>query len=129
MGDGGDGDRDADRSAVGASIGGDLGGVKYGVAWRRLGEDFDSGLGRTGTAGTHAITGRMGWSLPLEGMPFLKSWEFGVRTRFDTDLQLESRSIDREAGGGLQARRAGGDLKKSSSGCFHCVTPRFSSKK
>ena len=94
MGDGGDGDRDADRSAVGASIAGDLGGVKYGVAWRRLGEDFDSGLGRTGTAGTHAITGRMGWSLPLEGMPFLKSWEFGVRTRFDTDLQLESRSID-----------------------------------
>ena len=86
--------RDADRSAIGASIDGDLGGVKYGVAWRRLGEDFDSGLGRTGAAGTHAITGRMGWSLPLEGMPFIKSWEFGVRTRFDTDLQLESRRID-----------------------------------
>ncbi|MAD20227.1 MAG: hypothetical protein CMJ52_08600 [Planctomycetaceae bacterium] len=94
MGDGPEEGRDADRSAVGASIDGDLGGVKYGVAWRRLGEDFDSGLGRTGDAGTHAITGRMGWSLPLEGMPFIKSWEFGVRTRFDTDLQFESRNMD-----------------------------------
>ena len=94
MGDAAEDEQDTDRSAVGASIDGSLGGVKYGVAWRRLGEHFDSGLGRTGTAGTHAITGRMGWSLPLEGMPFVKSWEFGVRTRFDTDLQLESRSID-----------------------------------
>ena len=93
-GDGGDDEQDADRSAVGASIDGALGGLKYGVAWRRLGEEFDTGLGRTGAAGTHAITGRMGWSMPLEGMPFIKSWEFGVRTRFDTDLQLESRSID-----------------------------------
>ena len=44
--------------------------------------------------GSHAMLGRMGWSVPLDGLGFLKSWEFGIRTRVDTDLEFDPRAID-----------------------------------
>ena len=94
MGDSGNSEVQTDRSAVGASIGGVIGSVKYGIAWRRLGDGFESGLGRVGAIGSHAMLGRMGWSIPLEGLGFLKSWEFGIRTRVETDLEFDPQSID-----------------------------------
>jgi hypothetical protein len=94
MGDAGDSEAQTDRSAVGASIGGGIGSIEYGIAWRRLGDGFESGLGNVGGIGSHALLGRMGWSIPLEGLGFLKSWQFGIRTRVDTDLEFDPRSID-----------------------------------
>lgn len=89
MGASGPGDEESDRAAVGASLGGAVGGVRYGVGWRRIGDGFTSGLGSAGTPGSHAMTGRLGWSLPLDAIPFLRTWEFGVRARVDTDLALD----------------------------------------
>lgn len=94
MGDSGGLEAQTDRSAVGASIGGTVGSIEYGVAWRRLGDGFDSGLGNVGSVGSHAMLGRMGWSVPLDGLGFLKSWKFGIRTRVDTDLEFDPRAID-----------------------------------
>jgi hypothetical protein len=94
MGDSGNSEVQADRSAVGASIDGAIGGIEYGIAWRRLGDGFESGLGNVGSIGSHAMLARMGWSIPLEGLGFLKSWEFGIRTRVDADLEFDPRSID-----------------------------------
>jgi len=94
MGDSGNAEVQTDRSAIGASMGGVIGSVKYGIAWRRLGDGFESGLGRVGAIGSHAMLGRMGWSIPLEGLGFLKSWEFGIRTRVETDLEFDPRSMD-----------------------------------
>jgi hypothetical protein len=94
MGDSGNSEVQADRSAFGASIGGAIGGIEYGIAWRRLGDGFESGLGNVGSIGSHALCARMGWSIPLEGLGFLKSWEFGIRTRVDADLEFDPRSVD-----------------------------------
>ncbi|MDE0889945.1 MAG: hypothetical protein OSA40_10850 [Phycisphaerales bacterium] len=94
MGHSGNSEVQADRSAVGASIGGAIGSIKYGIAWRRLGDGFESGLGNVGSIGSHAMLARMGWSIPLEGLGFLKSWQFGIRTRVETDLEFDPRSVD-----------------------------------
>lgn len=90
---GGVGDEESDRAAMGASLGGAVGGVRYGVGWRRIGDGFESGLGSTGARGSHAMTGRLGWTLPIEAVPFVRSWEFGVRARFDTDLEFDPRRL------------------------------------
>ncbi|MDG2021164.1 MAG: hypothetical protein P8J59_04360 [Phycisphaerales bacterium] len=94
MGDSGGPEGQADHSAVGASIGGTVGSIEYGVAWRRLGDGFESGLGNVGAVGSHAMLGRMGWSVPLDGFGFLKSWKFEIRTRVDTNLEFDPRAID-----------------------------------
>lgn len=89
MGGPGDEDRGSDRSAFGASLGGDLAGIRYGVGWRRIGRGFESGLGSTGRAGSHAMTGRLDWRLPIDGIPLIRSWEVGVRARYETDLAMD----------------------------------------
>lgn len=94
MGASGPGDDASDRSAIGASLGGSLAGVRYGVGWRRIGDGFSSGLGASGTRGTHAMTGRVAWAIPIEAIPGLRSWEVGVRARFDTDLELDPQRLD-----------------------------------
>jgi hypothetical protein len=78
---------------MGASLGGAVGGVRYGVGWRRIGDGFESGLGSTGARGSHAMTGRLGWALPIDAVPFFRTWEFGVRARFDTDLEFDPRRL------------------------------------
>ena len=93
MGASGVGEQESDRAAMGASLGGALGGVRYGVGWRRIGDGFESGLGSTANRGSHAMTGRLGWALPIESIPFVRSWEFGVRARFDTDLEFDPRRL------------------------------------
>ena len=93
MGASGPGEPESDRAAMGASLGGAVGGVRYGVGWRRIGDGFESGLGSTGARGSHAMTGRVGWSLPIEAIPFVRTWEFGVRARFDTDLEFDPRRL------------------------------------
>ncbi len=97
MGASGIGEQESDRAAMGASLGGvldgALGGVRYGVGWRRIGDGFESGLGSTGARGSHAMTGRLGWALPIEAIPFVRTWEFGVRARFDTDLEFDPRRL------------------------------------
>jgi hypothetical protein len=93
MGASGVGEQESDRAAMGASLGGAVGGVRYGVGWRRIGDGFESGLGSTGARGSHAMTGRLGWALPIDAVPFFRTWEFGVRARFDTDLEFDPRRL------------------------------------
>lgn len=94
MGASGPSDEESDRAALGASLGGALGGIRYGVGWRRIGDGFHSGLGASGVRGSHAMTGRLGWAVPLDAIPFLRTWEFGVRARFDTDLAFDPQRLE-----------------------------------
>lgn len=93
MGASGPGEEESDRAAIGASLGGSLAGIRYGVGWRRIGDGFTSGLGSSGSRGSQAMMGRLGWAVPIDVIPGLRTWEFGVRARFDTDLALDPQKL------------------------------------
>ncbi|MEE2895610.1 MAG: hypothetical protein VX726_07690 [Planctomycetota bacterium] len=86
-------ERDEDRTAMGASVTGRVVGIEYAFGWRRVGTNFDSELGSSGDRGTHAMTGRLGWSQPLSGIPLLARWEFGVDADVESDLRSESERL------------------------------------
>ena len=85
---------ESDRSAIGASLAGDLLGLRYAVGWRRIGDGFESGLGASAARGSHAMLGRIDGGIALEAIPFFRRWEFGVKVRVDTDLELDPNAAD-----------------------------------
>ncbi|MAD78951.1 MAG: hypothetical protein CMJ51_06220 [Planctomycetaceae bacterium] len=87
-------DVESDSSAIGASLGGDLLGLRYTVGWRRIGDGFESGLGTSGVRGSHAMIGRLEGGLPIDAVPFFQRWEFAIKARMDTDLELDPNAID-----------------------------------
>ncbi|MEE2972765.1 MAG: hypothetical protein VX672_06545 [Planctomycetota bacterium] len=89
----GDGDGEQDRSAIGASLAGRVVGLSYSMGWRRIGDGFESGLGNAGRPGSHALSGRLDWGIDLVELPLVKRWEFGVRARYDTDLDFEANTL------------------------------------
>lgn len=82
-----------DRSAIGASLAGRIEGLSYSMGWRRIGDGFESGLGTTGRTGSHALSGRLDWGVDLVDLPLVRRWEFGVRARYDTDLDFEANTL------------------------------------
>ena len=85
-----------DRMALGASLGGSLDSLRYKVGWRQIGDAFESGLGRSGTASANSLVGSLDWALPIEGLPLLARVELGVSAAMDADAEFDADLVDIE---------------------------------